>query len=670
MVDSSKITILNVDDNEDTRYLISLILRKSGFEVKEASTGVEALRLVKESPDLVILDVNLPDMKGFEVCQRIKEDPATCLIPVLYLSGVYTRIDDRVQGLETGAEGYLVQPVDPKVLVATVRALLRTRQVEERLNAMALEWRTTLDAINEGVCLLDLEGRILRCNKAMGQFLKRSLDEVIGGVYCELVCEALGGVDRCVFVRMSGSGRREGEDRAVGDRWYHLTADPVRDGAGLLKGAVIVMADITERKRAEEKLHRQNGYLLALHETTLALMNRRELDDLLEFIVKRAGALVGTHHGHVNLLDSGEMVVKVGMGACSQFIGQRQKPDQGLVGKVWQTGQPVAVEDYRNWPDRLPDSFLDIFHAVAVVPLKSGSQVVGVIGLAYLEEGRTFEDSEVMLLTQFAQLASIALDNARLYKSAQQELAERKRAEEQIKASLEEKEVLLKEIHHRVKNNLQVISSLLDLQSDYIKDPQTLELFKESRNRIKSMALVHEKLYQSKDLARVDFTKYVQSLGANLFQSYGGRSEAIALKIDMAEVSLSIDTAIPCGLIISELVSNSLKHAFPESKACGPMNSPTARSGSASKGEIRIELRVQEGRENVPDRQHLVLTVGDNGIGFPKDLDFQNAESLGLKLVVGLTNQLGGTIELDRNGGTTFKIRFTELKSPKGRERS
>jgi two-component sensor histidine kinase len=221
----------------------------------------------------------------------------------------------------------------------------------------------------------------------------------------------------------------------------------------------------------------------------------------------------------------------------------------------------------------------------------------------------------------------------------QVEIAERKRAEEQIKASLGEKEVLLKEIHHRVKNNLQVVSSMLQLQSRNIKDKETVEMFQESRNRVRSMALVHERLYQSRDLAMVDFAKYIQSLTSYLCRSYGVNTNVIQLKTNLHDVFLGVDTAIPCGLILNELVSNSLKHAFPEGR----------------EGEIRIELR-SDGNDK------FTLMVSDNGIGLLEDLDFRNTESLGLQLVNTLVNQLEGTIELDRRGGTTFKITFAEMK--------
>jgi PAS domain S-box-containing protein len=213
----------------------------------------------------------------------------------------------------------------------------------------------------------------------------------------------------------------------------------------------------------------------------------------------------------------------------------------------------------------------------------------------------------------------------------------RKRAEEQIKASLREKEVLLREIHHRVKNNLQVVSSLLMLQSRSIKDPQACEMFRESLNRVKSMALIHEKLYGSKDLARVDIAEYIRSLTPHLCQSLAVGAGDVSLKIDAEDVFVGIDTAVPCGLLINELVSNSLKHAFPMGKG----------------GEIHIDFRSER------DKRY-ALTVRDNGVGFPSHLDFRNTDSLGLQLVTALTNQLGASIELTNGVGTTFKITFEE----------
>jgi two-component sensor histidine kinase len=211
--------------------------------------------------------------------------------------------------------------------------------------------------------------------------------------------------------------------------------------------------------------------------------------------------------------------------------------------------------------------------------------------------------------------------------------------EEVLHASLREKDVLLKEIHHRVKNNLQVISSLLNLQSGAITEPAVLAMFSESQNRIKSMALIHEKLYQSKDLAQIDFTEYVRNLTNHLYRSYAVNVNLIKLNFDVENIHLNIDTAIPCGLLLHELVSNALKYAFP----------------NGQKGEIGVRLFRQEG-----DR--LVLLVKDNGVGLPKDLDVKNSKSLGLKLVHILAQQLQGDLNYHSESGTEFSLAFSSKR--------
>jgi len=219
---------------------------------------------------------------------------------------------------------------------------------------------------------------------------------------------------------------------------------------------------------------------------------------------------------------------------------------------------------------------------------------------------------------------------------ANQDITERKKAEDAIKKALEEKEILLKEIHHRVKNNLMVISSLLNLQSQYIRDKQALNIFKESQNRAKSMALIHERLYRSTDLKRIDFGDYIRTLTTELYRTYVSDSNSIGLNFDLEDVMVDINTTVPLGLILNELITNSMKHAFPDGR----------------EGVINVEFH----RKN----DEFILIIGDTGVGFPEDLDFRNTKSLGLQLVNNLTRQIDGTIELDRSQGTEFKITFKE----------
>lgn len=215
-------------------------------------------------------------------------------------------------------------------------------------------------------------------------------------------------------------------------------------------------------------------------------------------------------------------------------------------------------------------------------------------------------------------------------------ITEKKKIEDKINQSLKEKDVLLQEIHHRVKNNLQIISSLLSLQSRYIKESNSTDIFRDSQSRIKSMALIHEKLYQTGDLTRIDMAEYIPELVSDLFRSYCVNCNLINYNVNCENVSLDINTAIPCGLIINELVTNSIKHAFPES----------------TKGRIKIEL-ISEG-------DYLKIKVQNNGVDFPEELNLDNIKTLGLQLVVSLTKQLDGSIELIKDNGTCFAIIFSK----------
>ncbi|MBD2043862.1 response regulator [Microcoleus sp. FACHB-672] len=255
MSDSNFVTILHVDDNETNRYVVNRMLRKAGFEVQEAATGEIALESVAhQPPDLIILDVQLPGINGFEVCHRLKANPATSSIPVLHLSASFVESKDKALGLDTGADGYLAQPVEPIELLATIKALLRIREAEESALALAKEWQTTFNAMSDGVCLLDRLGRILRCNSAMTNLLKKPFGKIEGCFYQELMQEILGCVEVAPLTRVQETRSRENEELKCGERWFSVTTDPVFNEGGIFTGAVYIVADITERKWASEAL--------------------------------------------------------------------------------------------------------------------------------------------------------------------------------------------------------------------------------------------------------------------------------------------------------------------------------------------------------------------------------------------------------------------------------
>jgi len=239
-----------------------------------------------------------------------------------------------------------------------------------------------------------------------------------------------------------------------------------------------------------------------------------------------------------------------------------------------------------------------------------------------------------------ASISKVVVDGRPMFTAILRDVTQRSLAEDRVRASLREKEALLKEIHHRVKNNLQVVSSLLGLQSRGAADPYLRRAFLESQNRIHSMALLHESLYQSGDLSQIDFPVYVRELTDHLCRSYGV-GDRIRLETSLDPMRLTIDTAMPCGLIINELVSNSLKYAFPDER----------------RGRVVIELREREGGM-------AELTIADDGIGLPPDIDVEKTRSLGLRLVRSLAQQLGSPAEFSSQSGTSVRILFHPASSP------
>ena len=230
-------------------------------------------------------------------------------------------------------------------------------------------------------------------------------------------------------------------------------------------------------------------------------------------------------------------------------------------------------------------------------------------------------------------------DRIESYAVVLEDITDRVKLERDLKISLDEKDVLLKEVHHRVKNNLQIVTSLLNLQSSYLSDQKSIDAFKETRNRVMSMALIHEKLYRSKDLARIDFSEYIQMLASQITATYSMKGN-VAMRINVDKILMGIDIAVPCGLMINEMISNSMKHAFPDGRP----------------GEIVIDMHEYPG----DGEKQYILKVKDNGIGLPEGFSIEKASSLGMILISSLASQLNGSLEIKSDGGTEYSIRIRE----------
>jgi len=475
-----------------------------------------------------------------------------------------------------------------------LRDISLRKRAEEALRESEARYRSVISALAEGVILFDADGNIIASNASAERILGLSAEEMRGRTSSDPRWRAMR-EDNTPFPGESHPAMvslRTGQPydnvimgvyKPTGElTWISINSQPlIRPHEQKPYAVVASFYDITERKWAEEALRESEERYRLLAENSLDLIELLDLDGNVLYASPSHYYVIGytpNELAHQNLFR-------------------------------------VVHHD-------------DVPRALAAINSLLAASTRKTIELRLLKKNGDWIEMEALLSGIFGPGNAVH----RILLSAR-DITAWKQAEERIKASLQEKEVLLKEIHHRVKNNLQIISSLLNLQSGYIQDKDASEMFKESRDRIRAMSLIHEKLYQSKDLARIDFAEYMRHLTRHLFRSYGVNSRAVGLKINVDKVLLDIDTAIPCGLIVNELVSNSLKYAFPP----------------GVEGEICISLHPEnDGR--------LVLMVSDNGAGLPPDFDLHKTDSLGLQLVNTLTDQLEGTIALDRSGGTAFKI--------------
>jgi PAS domain S-box-containing protein len=535
--------------------------------------------------------------------------------------------------------------------------ITRRKRAEDSLQELQLYYQALFERAPLGIVLTTPEGSILATNE--------SLLEITGYTQAELLSINVGQVyqnleDRARFLeRLNTEGfvPHYGVQlkRKDGTPYYaNLHGSLIRRDD---EDVVLTMVeDVTERRQVEAALERHNHALQALHQVSLNIGSELKMPILLHSIMEQAVALLDADRGGgIYMYEADENVLRLveGTGINADRVGFVLQLNEGMAGQVFRSGNPLIVNDYTHWKGHATVLVSAPPSAVMGVPLLLDGQVIGVLGLLANSHRRTFAAEDVQLAELLAAQVGVAIKNARLYEQARHEIAERRQAEaalrneitqrvqaeQQIKAALAEKETLLKELHHRVKNNLQVISTLLDLQAGATHDDQVRVAFEESQQRIQAMAGIHEQLYRSQDLARVDMAAYVNKLVAELHRSYA--TPAVDFELYVPGVALDVDQAIPCGLIINELVSNALKHAFP--------------AREIRDGRISVTLCPSS-----PGNGTMELIVSDNGVGLPADFDLETLASLGLTMVRLLAGQLEGSLEFDTQarGGTTFKVTF------------
>jgi PAS domain S-box-containing protein len=616
------------------------------FSSLRVENEAEFKKGIKEfKPHIILADHSLPSFDGKSALKIAQAEIPQ--VPFIFLSG---KIGGEfvVEVLREGAKDYVFKNNISKLPYTIKRALdevdevLELEQAAKSLEDREAQLRLITQNIQDMVMQVDADGHI--------QYLSSSITKLLGYQYqdfkgqpifkfFDLVQPDDGDKMYSALERVKSSAHSVREEFRCKDiegdyHWLESLINPVLDEDQEEKGYLLVIRDINSRKNVEIQLalHRENLEKMVeertreLGEINLKLSQeieeRKNIYKSLLNNEKRLESIINGSPLPTFVLDNHHKVVYWNQ-ALENFTGIKKEEVVG-------TSNHWHVFYQKNRPC-MADLLLDgdwngIFKWYSTKHLRSElvDNVYNATGFfPGIKNGRWLYMTAFPLLDSEGEIIGAV--------ETLEDITQEVEYKEKIENSLEEKEILLKEIHHRVKNNLQIISSLISLQSNRLDDEETLHLFRKTRNRIQSMALVHEKLYQSGDFTRINLAEYIQDLVLNILGSYQS-SERITLEMDCEPVWININTAIPCALIINELVTNSVKHAFPHDKT----------------GKIIIKLHQRD--------DQIIITCTDTGVGLPDDINLLQTSTLGLKLVTALTQQLKGKIKILNTPGTSFEI--------------
>lgn len=499
------------------------------------------------------------------------------LISSHYLSGLTSPIyEDLLRSFMFLAIGVVVAVLSEEIMAD-----------EEKLLASEEKFRSVAETAVDGIVTTDVRGRIILFNHSLLDIFGYSSDELNGKPVTMLLPERFKENLMHILNRVQSSGNHRlmgqtieyvGLRKDGGEFPLEASLSTWRsNGESFFTG---IIRDVTERKIAEER----KNQLASIVESSDDAIVSKSLD----------GIIKSWNHGAEKIYGYSEEEV---------------------------LGKSISILIPPDCPDELY-RFLD--------KISKGEHVKHYETKRMCKDGRIIDISLTISPTLNADGDVIGAS------TIARDITQKKITEKALKKSLKDKEMLIKEIHHRVKNNLMIITSLLSLQSQYINDQESRTIFQESENRARSMALIHEKLYQSGEGKTIDFTEYIRSLGMELYRTYALNPSLIKLEMELDNARLDVDTAIPMGLIFNELITNCLKHAFPDERT----------------GKIWINFKKTD--------EGYVLMVADDGVGLPEDFDLERSDSFGLKLVNILTKQVEGKLQLDTIKGTSFTINFSE----------
>lgn len=623
MISLDTIKILLVDDKSENHTALESIFEQDNYRFVRAYSGKETLKILLNEDDfaLILMDVKMPLMNGFETASMIYKREKLAHIPIIFITSNDYNEENLFKGYLSGGVDYIVKPINPELLKIKVHIFIELYKKNREL----LLQKQKLNKINDD--------------------LKRQIKEK------QLIEKEL----RFKNIQLSDAQKLT----HIGSWDWNLLTNKITGSEEIYDIYEIDKKnnDIDMGKLLE-KIHPADiEYVRTSIANSLSL--KKSFDVYFRYLSPKGQVKYINKKGRVILNEEDEVVKVFG---TSQDISDLKKTEEQL--KIFSLFEKMLNEIYifrekdlrfiyanadalRNIDYDLNSlkemNLLNIlqgydaksFKKLITPLLKENKEKIVFFGNFFKRNKKTYPvEIHLQLIKQNEKWDSIPSLSDNVFLAVVMDLTERKRTEQELTASLKEKELLIKEIHHRVKNNLQVISSLLNIQKSYINDNIISNIIDESRDRIHSMALLHEKLYQSKNLSQINFNTYIHELARSLLNTYCAPDQNINMEIDSKTENVNLDLGISLGLILNEFISNSIKHAFKD---------------------------IQEGKISIffnELNKKFCLRVKDNGKGLPKNFNFENTETLGLQLVKALVDQIDGRLDIRNNSGTEFEINF------------
>ncbi|KAF5074717.1 Chemotaxis response regulator protein-glutamate methylesterase [anaerobic digester metagenome] len=580
--------ILLVEDEMVEAMNLKRSLQAMGYDVMAiASYGEEAIEKANTlKPDIILMDILLKGkMDGITAAQAISKHE----IPVIYISALP---DDATvnRALISAPYGYLVKPYDIRKLKISIEVALYKKQMENKLKqSQETYYQTIFENTGAATVIIEENKLISLVNMQFTSLTGYSKNEIEGKMeWTEIFSQ-----EDISQMKEYHQLRRVNPDYAPRNYEARIVT---RNGAVKPVHLTVAMIPGTEKSMAS---------ILDMTELRRSKMAIKESQERFKSIFENAAEAIILFDCQGNIVEfNGKFKETFGF-KNGEIIGQNFLHMGSMMGMHNEESRKILND------------------------LISGNELKQVEWILENKEGKKiiFRVRPSLIKTKTSVIGILLI---------MEDITELKNVENSLKYSLKEKEVLLREIHHRVKNNLQIISSLLSLQRLQVEDPQTADILWECQGRVRAMAMIHENIYQSQDIGRINFKNYVEMLLYDIFNLYRVNKKSVILEMRIEGVKMGIETAMPCGLVINELATNSIKHAFPQGN-----------------GIIKIELKTD-------DDAH-ILIIEDDGIGLPENLDPQKSKKLGLMVVNTLVNQLNGEMEIDRTNGTKFIIKFSEL---------